>query len=95
MCFVISSYFVKEFFYRDELTEIHTPNAHAKLGLVVTADDPSPRELITTQIFPYNVEFFENALIKVHFHDLKFYGNMKLEEFDRVHSKNLFVVAEK
>lgn len=63
--------------------------------LTFDKNKPSKRNLITTEIFPYNLEFFENALTQFHFHSLKFYGNMKFEEFDRTRSKNLIVVAKK
>lgn len=55
----------------------------------------SDQQIITTEIFPYTKSFLETLIIQNDFSDLKFFGDIKLNPFNKKASPNLIIVLKK
>lgn len=52
-------------------------------------------EIIATEIFPHSIEFLKDCLKKYGFKNINLYQDMEYNKFNRVKSKDIYIICEK
>jgi len=63
--------------------------------LIFSKTNPHQNKLISTNVYPYNLEDFNQELNNVGFNKIEFCADLNFTKYDKLHSQDLIVISEK
>lgn len=63
--------------------------------LIFNKSNPKQNKLFSTEIYPYVIEDFNEALINTGFNKTEFFADLNFNRFEGLNSQDLFIIAQK